>query len=236
MCATFILQWNETSHAVGRHIVALFGRNNEVLWMWRCTEERRPKAQRFNGESGEEVNFNKGDDPSSWEVFLDVCRVIVGMVDEHYVCYVKTDRLRLTSTIMLKLWCIHRRMMYPAFQTRVICMTVQDVTRPSRLHPRGASRKTFALWPRSRGGCFGGWGEAMAAPGSSQLGWKFDLRDLLLTTGCPKKQWSSNCIYIYMLYTVLYVYIIHNSSSCIWLRESRLILVCVSSHGFFGPP
>lgn len=48
--------------------------------------------------------------------FFDLCRVIVGMVDEHYVCYVKTDR-RPTSTIMLKLWCIHRLMMYPAFQT-----------------------------------------------------------------------------------------------------------------------
>lgn len=55
---------NETSHVVGRPLVALFGRNNEVLWMWRCTEERRPKAQRFNGESGE-VNFDKGDDQIS---------------------------------------------------------------------------------------------------------------------------------------------------------------------------
>lgn len=54
--------------------------------------------------------------------FFDLCRVIVGMVDEHYVayvCYVKTDR-RPTSTIMLKLWCIHRLMMYPAFQTSLL--------------------------------------------------------------------------------------------------------------------
>ena len=105
---------NETSHVAGRPLVALFGRNNEVLWMWRCTEERRPKAQRFNGESGE-VNFDKGDDQSSWEFFFDLCRVIVVMVDEHYVVmfamwrHIGWDRHQLSCWscgASINLWCI----------------------------------------------------------------------------------------------------------------------------------
>ena len=66
-----------------RHVVALFVRNNEVLWMWRCTEECRPKAQRFNGESGKLTVTN---DQSSWE--------FCGCLQSHsWVWWIKNDDL-----------------------------------------------------------------------------------------------------------------------------------------------
>ena len=82
-----------------------------------------------------------------------------------------------------------------------------------------------------------GWGN-----GSSQkfTAWiKILTSDLLLTTGCLKRSNDHPTVYIYIYICYirfLYVYIIHNSSSCIWLGESRLILVWFQTYGFLGPP
>lgn len=82
----------------------------------------------------------------------------------------------------------------------------------------------------------GGWGEAMAAPRSSQLGWKFWLVTYFSPQDVSKEAMIIQ-LYIYICYIrFLYVYIIHNSSSCIWLGESRLILVWFQTYGFLGPP